>query len=218
MGLVGLLRPSTALGSGCTHLCLHPGLKTCPVCLDCSGSAFCVFQTAPPSAMPRVLLLCLQAALNPSRKPWTDEVPCCAVGAGECLGSGAAGTVYAAEWDGAEIAIKLPSESDECSFDRALHLLQLEEEVYRYLHGHLERCPGALLVLGPCCGRASRVRLTATAAVRGLLLVQVRSKAGIAKILLNACAVIPKILRTGLIEYAAQSQHLASGSSTSSQS
>ena len=86
---------------------------------------------------------------------WIDtpggEVPCCAAGAGECLGSGAAGTVFAAEWDGAQVAIKVPTESDDCSLDDARLLLQLEEEAYRYLDEHLEGCPaGALAVRRPC--------------------------------------------------------------------
>ena len=71
------------------------------------------------------------------------------MGAGECLGSGAAGTVFAAEWDGALVAIKVPTESDECCLDDARYLLQLEEETYRYLDEHLQGCPGALAVPRP---------------------------------------------------------------------
>ena len=66
------------------------------------------------------------------------------VGAGKRLGWGAAGVVYAAEWDGAQVAIKLPSESDDCSLEYARHQLQHEEDVYRHLERRLEECIGAL--------------------------------------------------------------------------
>ena len=72
------------------------------------------------------------------------------MGAGKCLGSGAAGSVFAAEWDGAPVAIKVPTESHHCSLDDARQLLQHEEAAYRYLGEHLEGCPGALAVRRPC--------------------------------------------------------------------
>ena len=69
------------------------------------------------------------------------------VGAGKRLGLGAAGVVYAAEWDGAQVAIKLPSESDDCCWKYVRHQLQHEEAVYRYLDRRLEECVGVLQVL-----------------------------------------------------------------------
>ncbi len=74
------------------------------------------------------------------------------MGAGKRLGSGAAGVVYAAEWDGAQVAIKLPSKSDDCSLEYTQYQLQHEEEVYRYLEGRLDACIGLFQVLMARCG------------------------------------------------------------------
>lgn len=62
--------------------------------------------------------------------------------AGKYLGRGAAGEVYAADWGGLAVAIKVPAESSDVSFDEACSLLQHEEEVYQRLHSRPEGSAG----------------------------------------------------------------------------
>lgn len=51
--------------------------------------------------------------------------------------------VYAAEWSCRQVAIKMPAESHDCSFDDACSLLEHEEKVYRHLGGQMEGSSGA---------------------------------------------------------------------------
>ena len=64
-------------------------------------------------------------------------------GAGKHLGGGAAGEVYAANWGGLQVAIKVPAESCDVSFEEACSLLQHEEKVYRHICSRVEGSTGA---------------------------------------------------------------------------
>lgn len=89
-------------------------------------------------------------------------------GAGKFLGVGAAGEVYGADWGGLPIAIKVPAESCDVSYDEALSLLQHEEEVYRFLYRRLEGSAGAAGIDGHCCDTACRVGLAVVASMQAL--------------------------------------------------
>lgn len=89
-------------------------------------------------------------------------------GAGKCLGSGAFGVVYAAEWDGIPVVIKFPGETCDNSFEYTHDLLQHEEEIYRYVDRHLEECTGAAYLPWPTAVTELGQRTEETSASGGL--------------------------------------------------
>lgn len=63
---------------------------------------------------------------------------------------GAAGEVYAADWGGIHVAVKVAAESWDVSFDEAHRLLQHEEEVYRHLYSRMKGSAGVAGIV-VCC-------------------------------------------------------------------
>lgn len=59
--------------------------------------------------------------------------------------------MYAADWGGLPVAIKVPAESCDVFYEEARGQLEHEEEVYRRLHSRLEESVGAGRI-GVACG------------------------------------------------------------------